>query len=249
MTDARQLPPTEEERMLEHIRQHSHGEPPASLDALIMATARREAPAPRPSLWHRWFDLCRQPRWQVAFAGLFGVTLLLGVLQRSPEPAPSQAFAPAPAPVAKAAAPQLARRQAESAPAGAALAESAHAESTMEASNRFELAATPDTAAGALSAPAPAAPGAGLPLTRDTEAFTAKPYESLGHLASFPGKEQGKEPVERHASESILDDALREVLRLRKTGQDKIADQYIIALKQRFPDEEIAERLEALQQP
>lgn len=249
MTDARQLPPTEEERMLEHIRQHSHGEPPASLDALIMATARREAPAPRPSLWQRWFDLCRQPRWQVAFAGLFGVTLLLGVLQRSPEPAPSQAFAPAPAPVAKAAAPQLARRQAESAPAGAAPVESARAESTMEESNRFELAATPDAAAGALSAPAPAAPGAGLPLIHDTQAFTAKPYESLGHLASFPGKEQGKEQDEREAPASILDDALREVLRLRKTGQDKVADQYIIALKQRFPDEEIAERLEALQQP
>lgn len=103
MTDARQLPPTEEERMLEHIRQHSHGEPPASLDALIMATARREAPAPKPSLWQRWFDLCRQPRWQVAFAGLFGVTLLLGVLQRTPEPAPRQVLAPAP--MAKAAAP------------------------------------------------------------------------------------------------------------------------------------------------
>lgn len=86
---------------------------------------------------------------------------------------------------------------------------------------------------------------AGLPLTRDTEAFAGKPYESLGHLASFPGKEQG----EREAPESILDDALREVLRLRQTGQDKIADQYIIALKQRFPDEEIADRLEALQKP
>ncbi|NNB46957.1 hypothetical protein [Pseudomonas chlororaphis] len=239
MTDARQLPPTEEERMLEHIRQHSQGEPPASLDALIMATARREAPAPRLSLWQRWFDLCRQPRWQVAFAGLFGVTLLLGVLQRTPEPAPRQVLAPAP--MAKAAAPQLARRQAESAPAPA---ESARAESSLEESNRFELAATPH-ASGALSAPAPAAPVAGLPLTRDTEAFAAEPYESLGHLASFPGKEQ----VERDTPESILDDALRDVLHLRQTGQDKVADQYISALKQRFPHEDIDARLRALQQP
>ncbi|AZC34609.1 hypothetical protein [Pseudomonas chlororaphis] len=242
MTDARQLPPTEEERMLEHIRQHSHGEPPASLDALIMATARREAPIPKPSLWQRWFDLCRQPRWQVAFAGLFGVTLLLGVLQRTPEPAPRQVLAPAP--MAKAAAPQLARRQAESAPAGAAPAESVRAESSLEESNRFELAATPH-ASGALSAPAPAAPVAGLPLTRDTEAFSAEPYESLGHLASFPGKEQ----VERDTPESILDDALRDVLHLRQTGQGKIADQYISALKQRFPHEDIDARLRALQQP
>ncbi|QTT91613.1 hypothetical protein [Pseudomonas chlororaphis] len=237
MTDARQLPPTEEERMLEHIRQHSQGEPPASLDALIMATARREAPTPKPSLWQRWFDLCRQPRWQVAFAGLFGVTLLLGVLQRTPEPAPRQVLAPAP--MAKAAAPQLARRQAESAPA-----ESDRAESSLEESNRFELAATPH-ASGALSAPAPAAPVAGLPLTRDTEAFAAEPYESLGHLASFPGKEQ----VERDTPESILDDALRDVLHLRQTGQGKIADQYISALKQRFPHEDIDARLRALQQP
>ncbi|QQX59138.1 hypothetical protein [Pseudomonas chlororaphis] len=239
MTDARQLPPTEEERMLEHIRQHSHGEPPASLDALIMATARREAPAPQPSLWQRWFDLCRQPRWQVAFAGLFGVTLLLGVLQRTPEPAPRQVLAPAP--MTKAAAPQLARRQAEST---AASAESARAESHMDASNHFELAVTPH-ASGALSAPAPAAPVAGLPLTRDTEAFAGKPYESLGHLASFPDKEQG----EREAPESILDDALREVLRLRQTGHDKVADQYISALKQRFPHEDIDARLRVLQQP
>ncbi|MGN7743394.1 hypothetical protein ACTJKT_25865 [Pseudomonas sp. 22526] len=239
MTDARQLPPTEEERMLEHIRQHSQGEPPASLDALIMATARREAPTPKPSLWQRWFDLCRQPRWQVAFAGLFGVTLLLGVLQRTPEPAPRQVLAPAP--MAKAAAPQFARRQAESAPASA---ESARAESSLEESNRFELATTPH-ASGALSAPAPAAPAAGLPLTRDTGAFAAEPYESLGHLASFPGKEQ----VEHDAPESILDDALREVLHLRQTGQDKVADQYISALKQRFPHEDIDARLRALQQP
>lgn len=114
----------------------------------------------------------------------------------------------------------------------------------MDASNHFELAVTPH-ASGALSAPAPAAPVAGLPLTRDTEAFAGKPYESLGHLASFPDKEQG----EREAPESILDDALREVLRLRQTGQDKVADQYISALKQRFPHEDIDARLRVLQQP
>ncbi|MGE7955765.1 hypothetical protein ACQKQA_04040 [Pseudomonas sp. NPDC089530] len=238
MTDARSLPPIEEERMLEHIRQHSQGEPPASLDALILAAARREAPAPRPSLWQRWFAACRQPRWQVAFAGLFGVTLLLGVLQRSPEPSPSQAFAPAPAPVAKASAPQLARRQAESTAADSALEESAP-----KASPRFELAAKPQAAGGALSAPAPAAPVAGLPLTLDNPAFDAEPHESLGHLASFSDRASAAHP----APQSALDEALREVLRLRQTGQDALADQYIEALKQRFPDEDIATRLRALQ--
>ncbi|SDZ63766.1 hypothetical protein [Pseudomonas sp. NFIX28] len=246
MTDARPLPPTEEERMLEHIRQHSHGEPPASLDALIMATARREAPAPRPSLWQRWFDLCRQPRWQVAFASLFGVTLLLGVL-RSPEPAPSPAFAPAPAPAAKPAAPQLARRQAEyAADAEApALKKSAPSAAALEESSGFELAATPDTAAGALSVPAPVAPMAGPPLTQDAQAFDAEPQQALKRLASSPGKERfdGKAP------NPLLDDALREVLRLRQAGQGKAADQHISTLKQRFPTEDIDARLRALQQP
>ncbi|OLF56391.1 hypothetical protein [Pseudomonas chlororaphis] len=235
MTDARQLPPAEEERLLEHIRQHSQGEPPAGLDALIMATARREAPAPRPSLWQRWFDLCRQPRWQVAFAGLFGATLLLGVLQRPTEPLPSQAFAPAPAPVAKAAAPQLARRQAESAPVAA--------ESAAQAEQHFELAATPNADMRVLSVPAPAAPAAGLPLTRDPHAFDAVPHESLGHLASFSAKSQAEHGV----PQTPFEDALREVLHLRETGQHTLAEQYVNALKQRFPEEDIDARLRALQ--
>lgn len=238
MTDARSLPPREEEQLLEHIRRHSPAEPPASLDTLILATARREAPAPRPSLWQRWFAACRQPRWQVAFAGLFGVTLLLGVLQRAPEPAPSQAFAPAPAPVARASAPQLARRQVESTAADAVQEESAAA-----ASPRLELAAKPQAAGGALSAPAPAAPVAGPPLTLEPPAFDAEPQESLGHLASFSARAK----AEHRVAQTPLDDVLREVLRLRQTGQDALAEQYLDALRQRFPDEDISARLRALQ--
>lgn len=47
MTDARQTP-SAEEQMLAHVREHSAMEPPAHLDALILAAARREAPAPVP---------------------------------------------------------------------------------------------------------------------------------------------------------------------------------------------------------
>ena len=61
MTDPRQTP---DDALLQHFRQHSLGEPPASLDAFILATARREAPTPPPSLWQRWLNACRQPRWR-----------------------------------------------------------------------------------------------------------------------------------------------------------------------------------------
>ena len=83
MTDSRQTP---DDELLKHFRQHSLGEPPASLDAFILNTARREAPARQPNLWQRWLRACRQPRWQMAFATVAGVALMLGVVMRSPVP-------------------------------------------------------------------------------------------------------------------------------------------------------------------
>jgi hypothetical protein len=72
--------------LIEHFRQHANGEPPASLDAFILAAARREAPAPAPSLWQRWLQACQRPRWQMAFATVAGVGLLIGLVLRSPVP-------------------------------------------------------------------------------------------------------------------------------------------------------------------
>ncbi|MGF6327645.1 hypothetical protein ABH909_000523 [Pseudomonas sp. BS3782 TE3695] len=118
MTDARQTPPSPDDEVLKHFRDHSSGEPPAHLDAFILATAQREAPAPKPNLWQRWLRACQQPRWQVAFASLVGVALMLALVQRTPEQLPSYDFAPAPkasAPVAK---PEAAARS-QAAPTGA----------------------------------------------------------------------------------------------------------------------------------
>ncbi|HJH20084.1 MAG TPA: hypothetical protein K8W20_15375, partial [Pseudomonas lactis] len=82
MNDSRHTP---DDEMLQHFRQHSTGEPPASLDAFILNAARREAPKPTPNLWQRWLRACQQPRWQMAFASLAGVALLVGVITRTPE--------------------------------------------------------------------------------------------------------------------------------------------------------------------
>ena len=114
MTDARQTP---EDPLIKHVREQHNAEPPAHLDAFILNTARRETPAVQPSLWQRWLQACRKPRWQVAFASLVGVALMLSLVQRAPEPQQQFDFAP----TAKPAAP-LARKQAPealSAPAGA----------------------------------------------------------------------------------------------------------------------------------
>ena len=126
MTDARQTP---EEQLLKHYREQHTSEPSEQLDALILAAARRAAPAPKPSLWQRWLQACQKPRWQVAFASLVGVALMLSLVQRAPEPPAQFDFTPA----AKPAAP-LARKQA------------------LEALEAQSLAAPP---AAAMSAPAP----------------------------------------------------------------------------------------------
>ena len=99
MTDARKTP---DDEMLQHFREHSTSEPPSHLDAFILVAAQREVPAPKPNLWQRWVQACQKPRWQVAFASLVGVALMLALVQRTPEQVPSYDFAPkASAPIAK----------------------------------------------------------------------------------------------------------------------------------------------------
>ncbi|MFT0474447.1 hypothetical protein ACMSI6_10965 [Pseudomonas antarctica] len=123
MTDSRHTQDPDDV-LLQHFRQHSTGEPPASLDAFILNTARREAPAPQPSLWQRWLQACRQPRWQMAFATVAGVALMIGVVMRSPVPQPELSTATFSAPQQEAARPLV---QAYSAPAPAPMARMAAA--------------------------------------------------------------------------------------------------------------------------
>lgn len=86
MIDPKHTPDLDDERLVEHFRQHASDEPPAALDAFILAAARREAPAPAPSLWQRWLQMCQQPRWQMAFATVAGVALMIGLVVRTPVP-------------------------------------------------------------------------------------------------------------------------------------------------------------------
>jgi hypothetical protein len=118
MTDAPKTPSSPDDEVLKHFRDHATGEPPAHLDAFILATAHREAPAPQLGFWQRWVQACQKPRWQVAFASLVGVALMLALVQRTPEQLPSYDFAPAPKASAPAAKPEAAARS-QAAPTGA----------------------------------------------------------------------------------------------------------------------------------
>ncbi|SFY29750.1 hypothetical protein SAMN03159390_04812 [Pseudomonas sp. NFACC49-2] len=191
MNDSRHTQDPQDDLMIEHFREHAGGEPPASLDAFILAAARREAPAPKPSLWQRWLQACQRPRWQVAFASLAGVALMIGLVLRAPEPRQ------APATLDFSAARQ----------APAVIAE----------------APPPAPAPAPMARMAPQAEMAQVPADRPA-AKMSKPAAPLS-----------------------LENELLEILRLRQAGQSRAADEKLLALHARFPQEDLPARLEALQ--
>ncbi len=200
MTDTRQTP---EEQLLKHYREQQHGEPPATLDALIISAAHRQVPTPKPSLWKRWLKVCQTPRYQVAFASLVGIALMLTMVQRAPEPVAHYDFAPAANPAAP-----LARK---------------------EAVESRRLSAP----AGALSAPAPMAE-------------MAAPMQS--ESISADGADEAKASKRAAAPANGLDEQLREVLRLRESGQSQAADTLYNNLHKRYPSVNLDLRLEQIRQ-
>ena len=194
MNDSRHTP---DDEMLQHFRQHSTGEPPASLDAFILNAARREAPQPQPSLWQRWLQACQRPRWQMAFATVAGLALMIGVVMRSPVPQPEISTATFSAP-------------------------------------RHEEAAHP--APQAFSAPAPMARMAVAPRGESA------PDQAESALADQPALKLSKRTL------PTLEEGLQEIVNLRRAGETKAADEKLLALYQRFPEEDLPARLEALKQ-
>ncbi|MGY2256865.1 hypothetical protein [Pseudomonas reactans] len=192
MTDSRHTPDPDD-MLLQHMRQHSTGEPPASLDAFILNTARREAPAPQPNLWQRWLQACQRPRWQMAFATVAGLALMIGVITRSPVPQPEI--------------------------------------STATFSALHEQAAP--AAAPPMSAPAPVA--------RLAIAPKAESAQVMGSMADESSAKLSKRAL------PSLEDGLLEIVRLREAGHAKAADEKLLALHERFPEEDLPARLEALQ--
>ncbi|SDB65519.1 hypothetical protein [Pseudomonas sp. NFACC13-1] len=200
MIDPKHTPDPNDEVLIEHFRQHASGEPPASLDTFILATARREAPTPTPSLWQRWLQACQRPRWQMAFATVAGVALMIGLVVRSPVP---------------------------------------HEELASPASMEFSA----DRQAPAVAAaPPPAMPAPVTPMAPQGELARA-PASPVQSLAEKPAAKMSKPAP---AALPSLEQGLMEILRLREAGESKAADEKLLALQKRFPEEDLPARLEAL---
>ncbi|QJI32087.1 hypothetical protein HKK55_26435 [Pseudomonas sp. ADAK18] len=207
MTDSRHTPDPADEVLIQHFRQHASGEPPASLDAFILATAHREAPVPKPSLLQRWLQACQRPRWQMAFATVAGVALMIGLVVRSPVP-DTELSAPA----------------------------------LRDHSANFRELARPVLYA---PAPAPAAPAAPAGFAMAPQADSAQVQaEVAGAMADASRAKMSKRMTVKPQS---LEQGLQEIVRLRQAGETKAADEQLLALYRRFPQEDLPARLEALQ--
>ncbi|NMY03820.1 hypothetical protein HBO12_12720 [Pseudomonas sp. WS 5059] len=198
MTDSRHPQDPTDEGLIQHFRQHSASEPPASLDAFILAAARREAPTPPPSLWQRWLQACQRPRWQMAFATVAGVALLIGVVTRSPVP-----------------------------------------DLNLPEASQYAAAPPPQ----ALSAPAAPAPMARMAMAPQADS-TPVQAEMASAMADEPVAKMSKQMAAKPQS---LEQGLEEIVRLRQAGESRAADEKLLALHKRFPEENLPARLEALQ--
>jgi len=200
MIDRKHTSDADDQMLIEHFRQHASGEPPPSLDAFILAAAQREAPPPTPSLWQRWLQACQRPRWQMAFATVAGVALMVGLVLRSPVP---------------------------------------HDELAAPASMEFSADQQESAAVAPPAMPAPA------PITRMAPQgeLARAPASPMQSLAEKPAAKMSKSAP---AALPSLEQGLLEILRLREAGESKAADEKLLALHKRFPEEDLPARLEAL---
>lgn len=197
MTRHPQRPDAEEAELLEHFRQHGGEQPPAQLDARILAAARA-AVQPRANAWQRlgrWL-FGRPQRWSVALAGVATLGIGLSLALRTFEEAPRyDAVAPAVAPAPKAE--SMARSARQAAPALYSAPAAPAAVPAPQLEQRKQMAES----AVAADAAAPMA-------KRSAEPAPAEPQASLRRLAEL--QRQG----DQAAATSLREDLQRRYPRL-----------------------------------
>ena len=95
----------------------------------------------------------------------------------------------------------------------------------------------------ALSAPAAPAPMARLALAPQADSAPVQ-AEMASAMADEPMAKMSKQMAAKPQS---LEQGLEEIVRLRQAGESRAADQKLLELHTRFPDEDLPARLEALQ--
>lgn len=244
----RSLP--DEQALLEHYRQHSLAQPSAAVDALILAAAAAELnrakahTLPWSQRLHRWlFGAGHRVRWSVAFASLasigFGLGLSLRTLDELPpaydlgEPLPTISAAPAAAPLTQSMEAKKTAAPARSAPLVASprqekTADYDSAESVAEAPVLGELTANSRVTAKQVADDAPAAVLSDSASTRSNRAELAKA--------------KAASPLER----GPLEQELRGLLQLQRSGATRAATTELERLQRLYPQHDLPAELAKL---
>lgn len=265
----------QEQQLLQHYRQHSQGEPSAAVDALILAAARQAITPATPSAaqrLHGWlFGQGSRTRWSVAFAGLATLGISLSLTWRTQEQAPTAYDMPAPvaadapaAPMLQEMAPQVAREayqppaevEQKKAQALSKKAEAAESAAGAVAPNLAFRAAPAVTdlqppaapAKPVVAPPAEALADSAMAPARDEVQALAKAKQQAPTAASTWDEEQSAGLGHSEVGEAPpLELSLRNVLRLRREGQQAEADRQLAALKQAYPQQDLEAELKRLQ--
>ena len=250
-------PLADEQALLDHYRQHSLAQPSPALDALILAAAAAEVSRTSPPAlpWaqrlHIWlFGPGHRVRWSVAFASLVSIGLGLGLSLRTwqdlppaydlGEPLPAMNAAPAPAsaplaePMAEAMKPmaeamELKKEQASTmatrmaAPASDKVSGLSQVESAAESAQLDELTANGKVAAKPRAAAAPTA-----------------------SLADSAAKADSNAPPAKAKAAPTLEQALRALLQLQRSGATQAAAAELELLQRLYPEHDLAAELAKL---
>lgn len=265
----------QEQQLLQHYREHSQGEPSAAVDALILAAARQAIAPATPSAaqrLHGWlFGQGSRTRWSVAFAGLATLGISLSLTWRTQEQAPTAYDMPAPvaadaptAPMLQEMAPQVAREayqppaevEQKKAQASSKKAEAVESMAGAVAPNVAYRAAPSVTdlqppaapAKPAVAPPAEALADSAMAPARDEVQALAKAKQQALTAASTWDEEQSADLGHSEVGEApSLELSLRNVLRLRREGQQAEADRQLAVLKQAYPQQDLEAELKRLQ--
>ena len=241
-----------EQALLDHYRQQAEDAPSAELDALILRAARQALP-PRPSRLAQLFGWLQRPqRFAMAFGSLASMALVLGlVLKGLPQapldetrqtlheslPAlPQQRAAPAPAATT---APQAEARVFAAPPPPAA--QDAAPPAAASAPRPLPSVSRPQPLLPLPVEPAPAAERARqqAKTLQSKAAARAHAPRTAAPVMAAPAP-----PEAASASETELDRALDEVLRLQQLGHTASAQALMQRLAEQYPGQDLAARLQ-----
>lgn len=243
----------DEQALLEHYRQHSLAQPSAAMDARILAAAAAELTRAKPAAlhWsqrlHGWlFGPGHRVRWSVAFASLATIGLGLGLSLRTlhdlppayelGEPLPAMSAAPASAPLAEPMA-EVMELKKEQAPAMAA---------------RITAPASPAPASDKVSglSQAESAPVLGELKANGSVAAKQRAVDADAPNASLADsaiKADSNAPPAKAKTALSLEQELRAVLQLQRSGAKQAAAAELERLQRLYPEHDLAAELAKLQ--